>query len=333
MVAMTPTVSRMIISRNLDFLAAWGRLLPFRLFFVSLLPMNPPESESFHRGVKSHLRVHLKQEFIPANVGHHDNGRQVLQAPGRSPRLIDRGVLGALDKDAGRGDVCKAGALLADEGGDLVEGAVDLGPDVAGIEAPPLLINGRGAGDLDQGNVGLPDERSPGKGRAVSESRPAGPDCSFAEPGAGTPAVPPLPGGPERQPRPVDTSPRMPVLAGSCRRPSPCPGMMPKFPIDGGAGPVELRVPGQDVGEVKPGPHHVAIGGSLSLEQPGGVLDHTPGLEGAGIGPIAVCGQSLEILQEEKGSLPSPPAPAHGLSLFPDGPDRSWRYCGQPLPG
>ena len=132
--------------------------------------MKPPTHQnSTQRRIKSHFGINFKQEFLPADVGHHDDRRQILKTPGRGPLLIDQGVLGALDEDAGRDDVGQGGPLLADEGSDLVKGAVDLGPDVAGIEAQPLLINGRGAGHLDQGDLGLPEERPPGEGGAITK--------------------------------------------------------------------------------------------------------------------------------------------------------------------
>ena len=53
----------------------------------------------------------------------------------------------------------------------------------------------------------------------------------------------------------------------------------------------------------------------MGLEELGGALNHAPGLLGRVIGPIAIQGQSLEILQDQKGGLPLPPATSHGLAL------------------
>jgi hypothetical protein len=104
--------------------------------------------------MKSHFGVHLKQEFVPANVGRHDNSWQVLEAPGRGPLLIDQGVRGALHEDTGRRNVGQGGPFRPDESRDLVKGAVDLGPDISGMEALPLRIDGRSAGYLDQETSG-----------------------------------------------------------------------------------------------------------------------------------------------------------------------------------
>ena len=59
----------------------------------------------------------------------------------------------------------------------------------------------------------------------------------------------------------------------------------------------------------------------MGLEKFGGALNHAPGLLGRVIGPIAIQGQSLEILQDQKGGVPLPPAPSHGLALVLNSPD------------
>jgi len=46
-------------------------------------------------------------------------------------------------------NVRKGGPFLADQCLDLVESAVDLGADIAGIEAPPPFVDCRGARNLD----------------------------------------------------------------------------------------------------------------------------------------------------------------------------------------
>ena len=98
----------------------------------------------------SHFAVHFKKEFRSADVGHHNDGRQSLQAPGRGPFPINLGVLRMLDEDRGGDHICQGGPRLTKEHLNLLKGAVDLGSDIVGMEALSLFTYGRGAGDLDQ---------------------------------------------------------------------------------------------------------------------------------------------------------------------------------------
>ena len=94
-----------------------------------------------------------------------------------------------------------------------------------------------------------------------------------------------------------------------------------KSSINSGAGPVELGVPAQDVGQVKPSAYNVAVGGPLAFENFRGALDHPFSLEGWSIDLLRTQGQSLDILQEEESSLLAPPPAPYGLAPVHDGPD------------
>jgi len=91
-------------------------------------PASPKRCGSFFL-LDNHLGVHLKEEFRPADVGHHDHGREILKPPRGCSFPIHLGVLRVLDEDRGGGHIGQSGARLTEEHLDLVKGAVDLGSD------------------------------------------------------------------------------------------------------------------------------------------------------------------------------------------------------------
>ena len=115
-----------------------------------------------------HLGVHLKQEFIPADVSHHDHGRGILETPGRSHLPIYLCVLRVLDKDRGCSHIAQGGPCLSEEHLDLVKGAVDLGLDIPVMKGPSVFVDGRSARHLDQGSLGFAHQSSPGKGGPIT---------------------------------------------------------------------------------------------------------------------------------------------------------------------
>ncbi len=161
-----------------------------------------------------------KQEFLPADIGHHNHGRDILKTPGCRTFPIYLGVLRVLDKDRGRGHITQGGPNLAEEHLDLVKGAVDLGPDIVGIEAPPVLVDGRGARHLDQGSLGFRNQGAPGKGGPVAQGLRLAGAVQLADVRGEFSA-----GMTARRSRapaaPVGVWPPIPVLAGSLRPRSP----------------------------------------------------------------------------------------------------------------
>ncbi len=173
---------------------------------------------------------------------------------------------------------------------------------------------------MNQGNIVLADKRPPGEGGPVGEGVGLGRAAQLFDPWPG------CRWSHHRQKiqGPGRARKYLAADAGAGRQPpgaAAIDGHEAKFPVYRAAGPVELRVPGQDVGEGEPGPHHIPVRSPLGLEHLGRPLDQTPGLMRGSIGPIAIRGQSLEILQDYKGGFTLPPAPAHRLALVPDGPD------------
>ena len=114
--------------------------------------------------------VDFEEEFVPADIGSCDDGREVFYTAVSAYLSKDLLHFRSLDEDGGGNDVPDRSSDLSEQHIHFIESALDLGPGIAGIETLALLVDGRGSGDLDQRGVVFCDCGGTREGGSVSES-------------------------------------------------------------------------------------------------------------------------------------------------------------------